>query len=201
MPHVNIAYTHMPPSMFLSVDNAANTLNLIIERILEGNGWDKISLEGTDIFVAHVERDGVVWGSGKRAAEETPERAKNSIIRLRFRPNQHMGNHFGALHGAYSAGIVDILSTLVLVLHTSGEAGSPWSTLGVSNIITLHYMLPTTVGRWIEFEARTLRVGRSQALIAVDIYELDGRDGKRVRHTITATHAKSDVPGTAISKL
>lgn len=187
--------------MLLSVDEATNGVNVLLEKLIEGGSWDGLSLSGTGIFVSHIERDGVVGGSGERAAKETPQRAHNSIIRLRFCPQQHMGNHFGALHGAYSAGIFDILSTLILMLHTSGDAGSPWSTLGVTHTLTLHYMLPTTVGKWIEFEARTQRVGRTQALIAADLYELDGRDGKRVRHTITGIHAKSDVSGPPVSKL
>ncbi|WFD33907.1 hypothetical protein MCUN1_000733 [Malassezia cuniculi] len=179
--------------MLQSVDEAKVMIETLIEYVISCDNWERRLLEGTEVFVSHIERDGVVGGSGDRAANERPERAQHSVVRFRLRALPYMGNQFGAVHGGYSAGLIDVLSSLVIALHTSGEPGEPWSTLGVTNNLSINYMLPTTIMQWIEFEVRALRVGRAQALTAIDIYELDGREGKRTRLTISATHAKTDV--------
>lgn len=179
--------------MLQTVDEAREMIEALFEFLTSIDHWERRLLQNTGIFVSHIERDGVVGGSGERAKSERPKRAESSVLCMRLLPQPYMSNQFDAVHGGYTAGLVDVLSSLIIALHTSAKQSEPWSTLGVSNGISINYMLPTQINHWIEVEVRTLRVGRTQALTLVHIYQLESRDGKRVRHTITATHAKTDV--------
>ena len=65
--------------------------------------------------------------------------------------------------------------------------------MGVSQMLTIHYLKPTRIGHWIEVETSMVSLGKTSCLMSVDIYELESPDGKRTAHTITATHTKVDV--------
>lgn len=69
--------------------------------------------------------------------------------------------------------------------------------MGVSQTLNVQYIAPARVGTWVEVEVRSSSVGRVAALLQLDMYELDGRDGQRIVHTGSGTHTKIDVMGPA----
>ncbi|WFD29264.1 hypothetical protein MSPP1_000271 [Malassezia sp. CBS 17886] len=175
-----------------TVDDAVAMIHAIINTDKESQSWSTYAMQGTGLCVTHVERDGVVAGSGRRAAEERPARAKKCTVRFRFQVTPPMSNMFGTMHGGCVATMIDILSSFVLALQTPGETGTPWSTFGVSQTLSVNYLAPTRLDSWVEVESTTLQAGRMIALLNTDMYELTGKDGDRVKMTATSGHYKID---------
>lgn len=104
----------------------------------------------------------------------------------------------------FRGGLTPSLSFTQLYLHTSGEPGSPWSFLGVSQNINVLYLNACPIGSVIEIETYSAQVGRSIALLITDIWlvkrdddtedtgEGSVHDGKwkRIKKTINGSHTK-----------
>lgn len=191
----------MSDTRLQTVEAAVQQAEAVISVITsEPNRWNTQTMTGSQYFLTYAERDGIVWGQDPRAATEQPVRARQGTMRFRLQVQPHMANPFGTMHGGCIASVIDLLSSFLLSLFSPGEQGTSWFSTGVSQSLTVHYLAPNIVGTWIEVESRMLSLSRNLALVQTDVYQLDGRDGKRVRHTATSTHTKVDVT-TGRSKL
>ena len=174
-----------------------------------------MTFRGAQAFVAHCERDGVVARSGPRAAEERPQRATRTLMRVRLHLSDHAANPFGIVHGGCIATLIDTISSLVvrfcgeldagytltlqLFMHSPGSPADVWGTAGVSTSLSVQYLRPTPVAGWLELETEALIVGKSTCSLLSHLYLLDGRDGKRVHRTATGIHNK--VRGTGVRRV
>ncbi|WFD42684.1 hypothetical protein MPSI1_001332 [Malassezia psittaci] len=183
------------PVELITVDDAfAWTHSSLGDTMSSKEGWTYAALKDSQCEVVYAERDGVVNGSGERAANEHPNRAKNSEMRFRMQVQPNMTNVFGTMHGGCLATVIDSLSSFVIFLHSSGQQGQPWLTLGVSQTLTVNYLAPTRVGTWIELVVKSMSIGKSVALLDTEVYELEGgKDSKRKIRTASSTHTKVDV--------
>ncbi|PKI85810.1 hypothetical protein MVES1_000562 [Malassezia vespertilionis] len=178
----------------LSVEDVANTIEYASANMNE-HGWSHEAFKSTQVRLTHLERDGVVLGSGERAKNERPKRAFNTEVRFRLVVQPHMTNSFGTMHGGCMATCIDTLSSYLIALHSSMEVGQPWLTFGVTQSLSVQYLAPGNVGKWLEFVSTPMSVGKSLAVICTDVYELEGENGGRTRRIATSQHAKVDVSG------
>ena len=65
--------------MLQTVDEAREMIEALFEFLTSIDHWERRLLQNTGIFVSHIERDGVVGGSGERAKSERPKRAESSV--------------------------------------------------------------------------------------------------------------------------
>ena len=112
-------------------------------------------------------------------------------MRFRLRVKENMTNSFGTVHGGCLATVIDTLSSFLMPLHSSGVMGQPWLTFGVSQTLTVNYLAPTRVNKWIEVVVTSLSVGKNVALLDTRVYELAGDEhSERKVLTATSTHNK-----------
>ncbi|SNX81454.1 uncharacterized protein MEPE_00159 [Melanopsichium pennsylvanicum] len=124
---------------------------------------------------------------------------------LRMRVHEKMNNSLGNMHGGCGATLVDNITSMVLYYHTTGEWGSPWSFLGVSQNLNMLYLNACKVGSVIEMEVYSAQVGKSIALLTADFWLVERQDAedegsgpvhegkwKRIRRTISGSHTKVD---------
>lgn len=181
----------MPVELITVDDAAAWASSSINDSVTNTHGWTYFALHGTDCKLVYAARDGVVAGSGKRAETERPSRAYQTEMRFRMRVKEEMTNSFGTVHGGCLATVIDTLSSFLMPLHSSGEMGQPWLTFGVSQTLTVNYLAPTRVNKWIEVAVKSLSVGKNVALLDTQVYELAGDEhSERKVLTATSTHNK-----------
>lgn len=81
-------------------------------------------------------------------------------------------NIYGLLHGGFTSTLVDAVSTYALLTHEKNNEHKP----GVSLNLNITFMKPALSGELITINARTIRVGRTEAFISIDITKNEGKD-------------------------
>lgn len=95
--------------------------------------------------------------------------ADNGKCKGEFKVNEEHLNIGGSMHGGFTATVIDCMSTYALMTH---EKNSP----GVSVDMHITYMKPAFPGEVVTVEAKTIRVGRTLAFLAVELTKNDGKD-------------------------
>ncbi|WFD02872.1 hypothetical protein MOBT1_001559 [Malassezia obtusa] len=183
------------PVQLLTVDDAAAWARSVVQDTVQSpEGWSHLCLKDSQCELTYAARNGVVAGSGEKAATERPSRALQTEMRFRMQVQPTMTNQFGTVHGGCLATIIDTLSSILIPLHSSAEAGQPWTSFGVSQTLTVHYLAPTRVHTWIEVVVKSMSVGKTVALLDTEVYELEGdKNSNRKIRTAASTHSKIDV--------
>lgn len=128
---------------------------------------------------------------------------RTATVTVRLQVTEAHANPLGMLHGGAAATLVDVLTSLPVVLVSSGEAGEPWSLLGVSTSINTTYLSASPVGSWLDFVARIESVGRSILVLSCDVFDVpDGQHGsEHGAKRLTAMHTKFDNSGAQKARL
>jgi acyl-coenzyme A thioesterase 13 len=134
-------------------------------------------------FLAYVTtRDDFFDATALRGVADVRADAAAARLTCAFPVTQRVVNRNGTLHGGCIATLVDVVGTAALLIRSARG--------GVSLSINTTYLAPLPLGATALVDARVLRLGRTVAVIEVDI-----RDAATGELAATGTHVKFISPG------
>lgn len=172
----------MPPPALIDVHDAQAKIEDMLASMIDSDGFNRASFAGGHARIVH----------SSRAAD-----GRTSQVTVRLQVQEHHTNGLGTLHGGCAATLVDSVTSLPVLFHTSGELGAPWSFLGVTTSLNCTYLTGSPVHSWIDVVAKVESIGRTLAVIACEIWDVpDGKHGtSHGAKRLTATHTKFDNSG------
>ncbi|CAI5441538.1 unnamed protein product [Caenorhabditis angaria] len=129
-------------------------------------------------FYSNKGQFGALLGTEKFQAIQADE----GRLKVEFKVEQDMTNHFGTLHGGYTATIVDIFTTAALMCTKHEHPG-------VSVDLHVTYLAAAKVGETLVLDSTVTKQGRTLAFTKAEIFRKDDN-----RLIATAVHTKAFPP-------
>ena len=103
-----------------TLDTACEKVHSLLDSMQKQSlDWNARTFRDTGCFLAHAERDGIVYKQDKLSQTDMPQRATSSKMCIRMQVAQHMGNPFGVMHGGCIATVVDSFSSCLVRGHSA----------------------------------------------------------------------------------